>query len=276
MLRKTPLLKRQPFFKVLPGASSPGVARCLINSSFAVTVALFHCGSAVAQAGSSNANDVSTVNDGSNTSPSSYQQGQTLKGSVEQQSLDSGAMQDALQRPPGSFLEQRPQLKRPPELDGHADAGRPFSLRAEQDPDANDKDLMIAWDKWRNKFAHSVWEHFSERLAGNDAVFVAGVQVKLGSNPGYHFPDGLFATYTCVITDDRHIGNLRISSSSGNPTLDGLIMASVRDVDGKHMLTFPKGSKRQSVTETEALGIGKGGFRGKTYNDVEHQTVPGH
>jgi hypothetical protein len=134
---------------------------------------------------------------------------------------------------------------------------------------------MIAWDKWRNKFAHTVWEHFCERLSGGDAVFVAGFQVKLGYAPGYHFPDGLFATYGCTITNDRRISNLRIVSPSGNPTMDGLIQASVQDLDGKHLLTFPKGSRRLQVFETERLGIGKGGFHGRTYGDVEHQTIPG-
>lgn len=168
---------------------------------------------------------------------------------------------------------QRPQLQPPPELTGGA-AGNRFGLHANADPDASDHELMVAWDKWRNKFAHTVWEHFCERLVGNDAVFLGPFEVKLGQAQGYHFPNGLFATYACVITSDRRITNLHIASSSGNPTLDGLILASVRDVDGKHSLIFPKGSRRQVVVEIESLGTGHGGFHGRSYGDVEHYTQP--
>ncbi|HEY9773025.1 MAG TPA: hypothetical protein V6C81_04385 [Planktothrix sp.] len=191
----------------------------------------------------------------------------------------------------GAAEKARPDLRmqRDPLLDGQAASTQapvlpgslieraPMRLNAEKsvDPDKDDRDMMLAWDKWRNHFAHTVWQHYCENLMGPGTVFIGSVPIKLVNAPsGYMFQNGLHATYSCVVTSDRRILAAHITRSSGNPDLDAVILKSVESMSGKHSLTFPKGSRRQAINETESLGTGANGWQGHAYNDVERYSAP--
>lgn len=146
---------------------------------------------------------------------------------------------------------------------------RRLSGRANADPDRDNAELMLAWDKWRNRFAHSVWQRYCQTLDGAGTVFVGPIPVKLVNTPSYHFPEGLAATYACGITADHRMTYARITSSSGVPELDRIILHAVVSLAGKRSIAFPKGSQRQFVTEIESLGTGPSGWHGRQYGDVE-------
>lgn len=144
-----------------------------------------------------------------------------------------------------------------------------LSARASADPDRDNAELMLAWDKWRNRFAHAVWQRYCQTLDGAGTVFVGPIPVKLVNTPSYHFPEGLAATYACGITADHRMTYAHITSSSGVPELDRIILDAVVSMAGKHSIAFPKGSQRQFVTEIESLGTGPSGWHGRQYGDVE-------
>jgi hypothetical protein len=143
-----------------------------------------------------------------------------------------------------------------------------LGVQDSSDPDRKNAELLLAWDKWRNRFAHGVWQKFCATLDGFGTVFVGSIPIKLVNTPSMQFPPGLCATYTCMVTSDHRI-EARITSSSGCRALDQIVLEAVMSMQGKHSLQFPKGSMRQSVLSQESLGTGPGGWHGRTYGDVE-------
>jgi len=140
--------------------------------------------------------------------------------------------------------------------------------QANADPDRSNPELMLAWDKWRNKFAHSVWQRYCQTLDPG-MMFLGSIPVKVANVGGYAFPEGLKAVYTCTITSDHRIAYAQITQSSGNPKLDAIILDSVRSMDGKRSLAFPKGSARPAVMQREGLSTGTTGWHTREYADVE-------
>jgi hypothetical protein len=131
-------------------------------------------------------------------------------------------------------------------------------------------ELIIAWDKWRNHFEHTVYARFNELLNGGDALYIAGVTLKLGNAPFIRYKMGTKAEFACEIDNQKQVHNLRITHSSGIASYDQLLLRSVRAVAGKSCLKFPKGSLREKVSESLEIKITPAShFYKSTYNDVE-------
>ncbi|MBX9771286.1 MAG: hypothetical protein K2X29_07935 [Candidatus Obscuribacterales bacterium] len=134
---------------------------------------------------------------------------------------------------------------------------------------AEDEQLLIEWDRWRNKFSKKVWLKLNEQLTGGFCINLGGILLTTGEGSPYHFRKGIQVTYICEVTNDRRITNLRVTSPSGDPTYDHLVLACVQSLNGKSSLKFPEGSKRTRVRTAATLKIGKAAFHETKYNDQE-------
>lgn len=140
------------------------------------------------------------------------------------------------------------------------------------DPDAENKQVAIEWDHWRNRFAHEIWKRTNVMLVGGDAFMIGKIYIKYGVNPAREFPKGVSVDVACNITADRHVTDIHVTSSSGVKEFNELVMQAFKDLDKKHILAFPKCSQRQSVSMTVSMKIGNGQFTPFKFDDVERVT----
>lgn len=154
-------------------------------------------------------------------------------------------------------------------LDGHAGL-------ASQDPDVEDRELMIEWDKWRNRFLRAVQHGMQYNL--NNSMS----EETLRWDPQRHvmmsgFPIGTEAWFYCQITSDRKIVRAKIVRSSGFKAYDRALLLALDNLQGSSILRYPKGSKR--VVVEQAAGVVSAASSQDRYfhfGDVEHQRVPGN
>ncbi len=165
------------------------------------------------------------------------------------------------------------QLKELQPLPDTQSAPKPMTLEGRaslQDPDRDDKAVLVEWDKWHNRIAKAAYQRFNASLLGDDAINFSGIPIKLGMSPMHHFPDGLKTSTTCLVTADHHIMNLRVVKSSGVKEFDNLVLRAVKGLDGKSVLKFPKNSQRLVVTESDNFWVGTNtGFHQNQLGDVE-------
>lgn len=132
-----------------------------------------------------------------------------------------------------------------------------------------DRDLLIEWDKWRNKFSKKVWIKMNEKLVGGLFIPIGSFGIAMGEGGGYNFKRGTQATFACDILNDRTIANVKITAPSGDSRFDRLVIQCVYALDGKDMLKFPKGSKRERVRMSDTFAIGLPVFHETKYDDRE-------
>lgn len=144
---------------------------------------------------------------------------------------------------------------------------------AKEDPDAEDQELAVQWDAWRNRFLTSVQSGVQEQLNNPDDAMLRwdperqAVMVR--------FPLGTVAWFSCRITNDRRIVNLKLQHSSGFPNYDQAVINAVKSLEGSVILKYPKRSRRLVVTQI--AGIKTSDSADQQYfhfGDVEHYRVP--
>jgi hypothetical protein len=136
-----------------------------------------------------------------------------------------------------------------------------------------DRDLLIEWDKWRNKFSKKIWIKLNEKLVGGLFIPLGSFGIAMGEGGGYNFKHGTQATFVCDILNDQTIANVRITAPSGDAVFDRLVIKCVYALDGKDMLKFPKGSKRERVRMSNTFAIGLPVFHETKYGDREFVKV---
>jgi hypothetical protein len=131
-------------------------------------------------------------------------------------------------------------------------------------PEPDEKGIQVQWDDWRNRMLRAAWQNWGNMLQG-------GV-ISMGFSRHHHvFADGTAASFSCVVTKDRHIKNLQIIESSGLDEFDEMVLLSVRKLDGSHLLAFPAASQRASIEQKCAFRIGTASaFQDHKFEDVEH------
>lgn len=134
-----------------------------------------------------------------------------------------------------------------------------------------ESEYKIDWTRWRNKVGRTIWSKFNRKLIGNDAIFIGLLYLKFSDSkaPAHSFPVGIRAIYVCDVDSARHISNLRITESSGDSRYDQLVLDSVMELEGKRVLTFPLGTKREVVSISHEFKIGKRIYRESTLDDTE-------
>lgn len=137
-----------------------------------------------------------------------------------------------------------------------------------QDPDYGDKELAIAWDKWRNRFLWSVQSGVTQAMNDPDNPQIKWDPAR--QTMVSKFPMGTIAWFSCKISNDRRISNLKLLHSSGFPDYDQAVLNSVRALEGSAILKFPGRSKRISVSQNAGIKTAAtGGRQFFKFNDVE-------
>jgi hypothetical protein len=118
-----------------------------------------------------------------------------------------------------------------------------------------EKNLMIEWNEWHNRFSSAV------RNRMFSSVFET-----------INFPRGLLTAYSCDVTSEKEIKDIKIVKSSGNIWFDSAVVKALRKLDGNELLAFPAGSKRSMVSTEVGVRFGSSGRSGELdFHDVEYR-----
>jgi hypothetical protein len=193
-----------------------------------------------------------------------------LQGSLEQKggALQGGAQDDGDANLQGMTPSQDNRKK---VLQGNANMQ---DLGASQDPDMDDQEMMVEWDRWRNRFLMAVQQGVQESLNSTGDLMMR-------FDPRTHrvmskFPLGTVAWFSCQVTSNRKVVNLKLMQTSGFPNYDQAVLDAVAALDGTSILRYPRGSQRKIVSQ--AAGIKTADQPGQAnyhFGDVEHYRVPG-
>lgn len=203
---------------------------------------------------------------------------ETLKGGVEVQeeilrlerakALNGAAQSEAplqgnlrLQRPGLSLGQAKPLIDTSAfnaPLQGAADQGA-FKLNAQQQgmslglvkpgdfpspmqaqAERNSREMMVAWDTWHHNFSSSIYNYWNPR---NNMKGMVEIEF--------------------TVTKDNRL-SARVVDANASPQYVGLVMDSINHFNGNpYVLTFPKGSLRNSITFKLTFQSGprvKGGY----------------
>lgn len=145
-----------------------------------------------------------------------------------------------------------------------------------EDPDSDDQELQIEWDRWRNRFLRAVQLGVQENV--NNPEPEEYVRPRVDPSTGYimpRFPMGTSAWFSCQITSDRRIKNLSLIKSSGFSTYDAAVLRAVRALEGTSLLRYPSGSHRLTVTQEAGIKTAESAeFRYYKFGDVERYRTP--
>lgn len=148
--------------------------------------------------------------------------------------------------------------------------GAENSLNANLTEQAEREENEISWDRWRNRVHRAVWARFCRLLRGGDAFMLGNLVFKYGNLPAPKFPLGTKASYLCTVSREGSLIEAKIIKSSGNKQFDDLMLGAVRSIEGKGMLRFPQGSKRQEVSLSSSLFTTKAGrYNEREFGDIE-------
>jgi hypothetical protein len=143
-----------------------------------------------------------------------------------------------------------------------------------EDPDTEDQELMVQWDKWRNRLLWSIQSGMQETLNNPDDSMLRWDPDK--NVMMSRFPMGTCAWFFCEVSNERHITKLRLVRSSGYPNYDKAVLDSVQSLDGSSILRFPPRSRRLHVTQTAGIKTSEQtNHEFQHFGDVERYSVPG-
>src|SRR5262249_43424403 len=150
----------------------------------------------------------------------------SLKGKAEKSGLKGHAEDegnpDDLQPMTGTSSPDGGYLKGSAQKEGDA--------LASEDPDSQDQELQVEWDRWRNRLLRAVLAGAMENLNNPDAAVFRGDPVRQRVMP--QFPLGTIVWFACDVTNDRRIKTLRLVKSSGYPNYDRAVLDAVRSLEG--------------------------------------------
>jgi len=185
-------------------------------------------------------------------------------GSASRDSLQGGA-RDGLMQP---MAPRQDALSDP--LKGNASLLGGKSARA-GDPDEDDTELMVEWDRWHNRFLRAVQLGTQEILNNPDTDDYERPHVD--PNTGVltsRYPLGTGAAFSCQVTAEGQVKNLELIENSGFPRYDRAVLQAVRQLAGTQILHFPKGSHRRTVIQPGRIKTaGNSDFKYYKFGDVE-------
>lgn len=143
-----------------------------------------------------------------------------------------------------------------------------------RDPDAEDQQLMIEWDRWRNRLLRAV-QLGTIGILNNQAedTYRWDPQRRVMRSK---YPMGTEACFICQVTPGLKIQKLKILNSSGFPEFDNAVLQAVRDLEDTKILRFPERSKRPIVSQAACIRTAQtDSFQYHKFGDVERQVIPG-
>jgi hypothetical protein len=141
------------------------------------------------------------------------------------------------------------------------------------DPDMDDQEMMVQWDKWHNRVLNAIQQGLIEQLTatGDNVMFLDQRTGRMRSK----YPLGTMAMFSCQVTPDHRIVNLKIDQTSGFADYDRAVYQAVSVLNGSSILRYPKGSHRKVVWEgagiRTSMQAGPANFH---WGDTEHYRVP--
>jgi hypothetical protein len=123
------------------------------------------------------------------------------------------------------------------------------------DPDSGSAALKLAWDQWHHNVAQAVYQRYSTY-----------------SNAFSHSPP-LAVTVSYTVGRDGTVSNIRLMQKSPNLMYNTLILTVVKSLNGDvGLLTFPQGSRRQSVEKAGEFSVNTG-VEGFKYLTGDQETI---
>jgi hypothetical protein len=193
--------------------------------------------------------------------------------SVPKKPLEGTIKQDALH---GEADEDDPNLQNQ-NAEADSDGRAPLRGQAQtdqqpldsDDPDMDDQELQVAWDRWRNNLLYAIQSGVQEALNNPEDAMLRWDPVR--KRVLMRFPLGTTSWFYCKVNSNRHIESLKIMEPSGFDGYDKAVLKAVRDLEGSSLLKFPKRSRRLFVTQSAGIktsdqGGGRQDFR---FGDVE-------
>ncbi len=189
-----------------------------------------------------------------------------LEGKIRADDLSGNADDSNLQSGQGKLDPTKGPLKGTAQMDENG-------LQS-QDPDIDDQELQVEWDKWRNRFLWAVQSGVQEALNNPDDAMLRWDPQR--QSVVMRFPMGTVAWFACKITNDRKIENLKLMHTSNFPGYDKAVLSAVKSLEGTSLLRFPKRSKRLSVTQSAGIKTAESGERQFfNFGDVERYRTGG-
>ena len=168
-------------------------------------------------------------------------------------------------------------------LKGNAQDDNPNTLKANlsqdqlqsEDPDRDDQQMAVEWDKWRNNLLHSVQSGVMEIVNSKENMVPHFDQARNRLVYAPNIPLGTKATFWVKVNRQRRILDARILASSGNAGYDKALLDAIYSLDGSNILRYPTGSKRVIVDQAATiLTSDRGGYQNFKFGDVEHYSTP--
>ncbi len=190
-----------------------------------------------------------------------------LEAGIQEQSLNGDADQNG-----GDLAGMSPSMDK---------SGNPLSGNAStldsgvtsSDPDMDDQEMMVQWDKWHNRVLNAIQQGLIEQLSatGDNVMYLDRRTGRMRSK----YPLGTMAMFSCQVTPDHRIVNLKIDQTSGFGDYDRAVYQAVNVLNGSSVLRYPKGSHRKIVWEgagiRTSMQAGPANFH---WGDTEHYRVP--
>lgn len=139
------------------------------------------------------------------------------------------------------------------------------------DPDEDDSELLVEWDRWHNRFLRAVQLGTQENVNNPDPDDYERPRVDPRTGMiTTRYPLGTGAAFSCIVTDDGQIKNLELFETSGFPKYDRAVLKAVQQLAGTHILKFPKGSHRKTVLQPGRIKTAsQSEFKYHHFGDVE-------
>ncbi len=195
-----------------------------------------------------------------------------LEASIQTREMQSSAEQE------GDNLQgQSAAMDKNKSLNGNANdlnSGLSGGLNS-QDPDVDDQEMMVEWDKWHNRVLNAIQQGLIEQLqsTGDNVMFYDPRTGRMRSK----YPLGTMAMFSCQVTPDHHIINLKIEQPSGYTDYDRAVYQAVKVLEGSSILRYPKNSHRKVVFEAAGIRTSmQSGPANFHWGDTEHYRVPGN
>jgi hypothetical protein len=137
------------------------------------------------------------------------------------------------------------------------------------DPDADDQELQVEWDRWRNRLLSAIQTGMQEIIHDGETNMVFDERRQMMVSK---FPLGTIAWFYCQVTPDKHIVKAKIMHPSGHPDYDRALLEAIRNLEGSSILRYPKGSKRTIVSQDGGIKTAETSERRYfKFGDVERQ-----
>lgn len=153
---------------------------------------------------------------------------------------------------------------------------RASAAKESSDPDEQDQELMVEWDRWRNRFMRAVQLGVQEMVNNPDPEDYERPRYDPQTGRlGARYPMGTGTAFSCMITRDGRILHLEVIEPSGFSKYDRIVLKAVRQLEGTRLLNFPKMSQRSNVTQAARIKTAAtADFQYHKFGDVERVRSP--